>query len=292
MQIVALEAAHIDAVVALYQRSTRSVPHCRFALGQQVLTAALRRARPEHAPLLVAMEAGVPQGFAALGDHGKTIDGRRTAVVTALFVDQAGAGHLLLDAITAWARARGVQRLIAFPPTHFQCPLPGYNGGWDGLSDRVGLVAQLLARHGFTPFHRELHMECAGAWYPPDPASPQPGISVVRRIEARGQAVAAALSMGREVGTTVYSLMTRISDDQGAAQWGYIWNLEVVEAMRRQGIGCYLMNYALADLRARECRGCWLTTEATNWPAQALYLALGFAVVDSSTCFRKDLHGV
>jgi ribosomal protein S18 acetylase RimI-like enzyme len=160
------------------------------------------------------------------------------------------------------------------------------------LSDRVGLVAHLLARHGFTPFHRELHLEYTGAWYSPAPVTAPPGISLVRRIEARGQAIVAALGAEREVGTGEYSLLTRISDDPEAAQWGYIWNLEVAEGVRRQGIGRYLMSCALADLSVQGCRGCWLTTEATNWPAQALYLALGFAVVDGSTCFRRDLQGV
>jgi ribosomal protein S18 acetylase RimI-like enzyme len=83
----------------------------------------------------------------------------------------------------------------------------------------------------------------------------------------------------------------RVSDDPAAAQWGYIWGLDVVEPMRRRGIGRLLMHRALAHLSAQGCRGCWLTTDATNWPAQALYLTLGFEVVDASTCFGRTLPG-
>jgi ribosomal protein S18 acetylase RimI-like enzyme len=289
MHSVALDPSHIEAVVTLYQRAIRSVPHCRFVPSRQAFTTALQRTAAERGPLLVALDAGVPRGVAALNDRDETIEGRRTAEITALFVDEIDAGDLLLDAVATWAHAREVKRLLAFPATHFHCPFPGYNGGWDGLSDRVGLVAQVLTRHGFIPFHRELHMEYAGAWYPSGPLSAPQGIRVVQRTVAQGQVVAAAFDGEREVGECVYSPLTRISDGPGAEKWGFVWNLEVVEAERRRGIGRYLLSFALTELCAQQCRGVWLTTEAGNWPAQALYLALGFVVVDGSSCFHKDL---
>jgi ribosomal protein S18 acetylase RimI-like enzyme len=289
MHIVALEPAHIEAVVTLYQRAIRSVPHCRFVPSRQAFLTALQHAAAEPGPVLVAVDAGVPRGFAALSDRGETVEGRRTAEITALFVDEVDAGNLLFDAVATWAQARGIQRLFAFPATHFQCPFPGYNGGWDGLSDRVGLVAQLLARRGFIPFHRELHMEYAGAWYPSGPLWAPQGIRVIQRTATRGQVVAVAFDGEREVGECVYSPVTRISDAPGAEKWGFVWNLEVAKAERRRGIGRYLLSFALTELSTQECRGFWLTTGAGNWPAQAMYLALGFVVVDGSTCFHKDL---
>src|SRR4051794_31753855 len=219
MDIVALEPSHIEAVVTLYERAIRSVPHCRFVPSRQALISALQRAATEGGPLLVAVDGGVPRGVAALNDHAETVEGRRTTAITALFVDEAGAGNLLLDAVAIWAQAHGIKRLFAFPATHFHCPFPGYNGGWDGLFDRVGLVAQLLTRHGFMPFHRELHMEYAGAWHPSGPLSPPQGIRVAQRTAAQGEVVAAAFDREREVGECVYSPLTRISDGPGAEKW-------------------------------------------------------------------------
>jgi ribosomal protein S18 acetylase RimI-like enzyme len=289
MDIVALDPSHIEAVVTLYQRAIRSVPHCRFVPSRQACISALQSAAAERGPLFVAVDAGVPRGFAALNDHGETVEGWRTAEITALFIDDVVAGNPLLDAVTTWAHAREVQRLFAFPATHFHCPFPGYNGGWDGLSDRVRLVAQLLTRRGFTPFHRELHMEYAGARHASAPLSAPQGIRVVQRTAAQGQVVAAAFNAEREVGICEYSRVTRISDAPGAEKWGFVWNLEVAKAERRRGIGRYLLSFALTELSEQECCGVWLTTEAGNWPAQTMYLALGFVVVDGSTCFRKDL---
>jgi ribosomal protein S18 acetylase RimI-like enzyme len=152
-------------------------------------------------------------------------------------------------------------------------------------------VAQLLARNRFTPFHRELLLERSGAWSPATPEQEAPGVTVTTRIDARVGTAAVAHVADQEAGVCDYGLLERISDDPAAAQWGYIWGLDVVESMRRRGIGRLLMHRALAHLSAQGCRGCWLTTDATNWPAQALYLALGFEVVDASTCFRKELPG-
>jgi GNAT superfamily N-acetyltransferase len=289
MLIVPLEPAHIDAVTALYLRATNEAPHCRFTRNPRALTVALQHAARASGSFLVALEAGIPRGIVALAEQEEMDGGRRTAAVTALFVDHTAAGHLLVEAATTWARARGVQRLLAFPPTHFQCPFTGYNGGWDGLSDRAGLAGHLLACHGFTPFHRELHLEHTGTWWPSDPVPAPPGVSVSRRTDPHGQVVITALREEQDLGTCEYSLLTRISDDPAAAQWGYIWGLGVRAEVRRQGIGRHLMCYALNDLRAQGCHGCWLTTTATNWPAQALYLALRFNVVDGSTCLCKDL---
>ena len=45
---------------------------------------------------------------------------------------------------------------------------------------------------------------------------------------------------------------------------------------------------SLADMANDGDEGCWLTTGATNWGAQRLYLSLGFEVVDASTSFRHE----
>ena len=45
---------------------------------------------------------------------------------------------------------------------------------------------------------------------------------------------------------------------------------------------------ALGHLRRLGCDTCWLTTGADNWPAQPLYLALGFEIVDCSASYRKS----
>lgn len=94
---------------------------------------------------------------------------------------------------------------------------------------------------------------------------------------------------GREVAVCSYSALTLLTADPAAAQIGYIWWLHVDEAYRRRGIARQLMGNAIEALTERGCTDCWLTTTADNWPAQALYYELGFAVVDASVSFQKSL---
>src|SRR5689334_11000112 len=123
MQIVALQPEHLDTLDEIYRRATGQVPHCRFAPSRETIRDALLESAREHTRIFVATDAGVPQGFAALRDNGSTDDGPREAEVTALFVDDATAGQMLLDAVTARAHEVGVKRLVAFPPEHFHGPI-------------------------------------------------------------------------------------------------------------------------------------------------------------------------
>jgi ribosomal protein S18 acetylase RimI-like enzyme len=95
-----------------------------------------------------------------------------------------------------------------------------------------------------------------------------------------------ALNDEREVGECHYVTLAEMQDPI-AARTGYVWWLHVAPEGRRRGIGRYLMLRALDHLRRMGCDTCWLTTGADNWPAQPLYLALGFEVVDCSAGYRK-----
>lgn len=94
----------------------------------------------------------------------------------------------------------------------------------------------------------------------------------------------------KEAGNCEYSTLTELSDDPQAARCGYIWGLYVDPAFRRQGIARQLLTMAMDRLYRQGCTACWLTTASDNWEAQALYLALGFEIVDVSASFRRRLE--
>jgi ribosomal protein S18 acetylase RimI-like enzyme len=251
----------------------------------------LRASAParEETQILVAQAGGIPAGFAAFFDATVADDGIREAQVTALFISHAEAGHALMDACLA--RVQGVHRWLAFPAEHGRCPVPGYNAGWDGLSDHLSVAARVLAQSGFTPYYRELHMECAGTRFPL-PVTPAPsGMTIVERSKAPGRFALAAQVEDHEVGICIYGTLAHVTDHPAARQWGYVMGLHVNESQRRRGIARHLLTRALRHLSDQGCDGCWLTTGADNWSAQPLYLALGFEIVDASACFRTELSG-
>jgi GNAT superfamily N-acetyltransferase len=60
----------------------------------------------------------------------------------------------------------------------------------------------------------------------------------------------------------------------------------MAEAQRRQRLGRYVMTWTLRWLWEQGWQGCWLTMGSENFPAQPLYLSLGFEIVDTSSSWQ------
>lgn len=284
LQITQPQPMQIGALREIYLAATSAAPHCRFVPDLDRFGACLLGSYTTPRQIFVAEESGTPQGFAALGRlKNETADTENDAI-TALFFTHAAAGQALLEACESQARPGD---LLAFPDQHNQCPIAGYNGGWDGLPDRIPAVAQLLARSGYTPYHRELHLSCDLSRAVPIQAAALPGVKLESQAGEQPHSFALyAMSGGRKAGECHYITLASILGPS-AAHIGYIDWLHIEPDSRRRGIGRYLMVQALDDLRRRGCDTCWLTTGANNWPAQPLYLALGFEMVDCSASYRK-----
>ena len=276
---VAPRPRHVDELYHQYTRLTAGVPHC-LPIGEAFFGEQLVRQR--EATVLVAEDsAGAALGFAAYtavsDDQENTGD-----AVTALFFDNRSVGSALLQEC-----ARRSQHLtLAFPASHGMSPIRAYNAGWNGLSDRLAHVGHVLALAGFTPYYRELSMigDLDAIEHTPVDV---PGIDIQFFVEEDGSFRQQAIDGEQKSGVCSYYLLARYTDDPRATRIGYIDGLWVPERARRRGIGRALMLHALAHVRALGCTECWLTTGADNWPAQPLYLALGFAFVDCSASFKR-----
>jgi GNAT superfamily N-acetyltransferase len=289
MEIGDLRPDHIPALYALYTGATQRAGHCRLAPSEARFAQALLAPARANTVIFAAAEGGAARGFAALVPLKPADDGVRRATVSALFFADDAAGQRLLDACVRRAEQEGVEELHAFSATHFRSPVPGYNGGWNGLSDQLPAVARLLARNGFAPFYRELHLALDFARFPPASPASSPQVELVYgRTDWGGHRLVAQVE-GQEAGDCEYNTLADLSDHPDAARCGYVWGLYVAEGARRRGIGRYMMGHVLANLREMGCDACWLTTGAANWAAQPLYLSLGFEVVDASTSYKMRL---
>jgi GNAT superfamily N-acetyltransferase len=278
--IAELRDAHIPALFQLYQAQTERIPHC-LPLSEARFQADLRGYT--RGPILVAEgENGAALGFAALAPM-KDEQGNVTDAVTVLFFQEETAGRELLDACAARARPGP---LLAYPAEHEHCPIPAYNAGWNGLSDKLAPVARLLARSGFAPHYRELHLSYQLADDPQEPPTLN-GIEIQAGISSEGDFMQRAFIGEERIGMCFYNLVSARTDDPGAQRIGYVGWLWTDERQRRRGIGRALMLHALAHLRTLGCVSCWLTTGAANWPAQPLYFALGFEAVDCSASYQR-----
>jgi ribosomal protein S18 acetylase RimI-like enzyme len=289
MPIVPYQPAHLPSLYQGYRQLVAAIPHCRFIPSQAYVGQALAQAEQAGTRLLVAECRNEVCGVASFRPAAPAHDGVHEMEITSLFAPEEATTAALLEACLA--QAEGARRLVAFPPEHLHCPLPSYNAGWDELSDKLPWVARALARHGFAPVHRELHLECAAPHFPYSPAEMPPapdGITMVEGSEGGYMAVR-AMAGDQEAGICLFTLLSAHSDHPEAHEWGYVDWLHVAESQRRRGLGRYLMTWALGRLRERGCQGCWLTPGANNWPAQPLYLGLGFEIRDTSSSWVKLL---
>jgi ribosomal protein S18 acetylase RimI-like enzyme len=275
--IAELRPEQISALYQLYRRQTDGLAHC-LAPSPERFAADL--ARPEAGQILVAEMGGQVRGFAAWRPVTDD-DDREINAVTALFFDEEAAGAALLEACRS---AAGPGPLHAFPQTSGNAPVQGYNAGWDGLSDRLAPQARLLARHGFAPRYRELLLAC-DLEAPFDSPDALHNLRLEAAIGSGGNYLQRAWAGEERIGLCIYNTVQGASDDPRAARVGAVYWVWSDDAHRRRGIGRALMLRALAHMRSIGCELCWLGTGADNWPAQALYLALGFAVVDSTASF-------
>jgi ribosomal protein S18 acetylase RimI-like enzyme len=283
LEIVSPRPDHANELLALYRVAVADAPHCRFLPNTEQLAAALMLP-PDHMPIwLIAEHERVAVGCAALADLPADDEAPERDAITALVFADPAVGAVLLAACEA--RAMPVW-LDAFPNTHGRCPLPGFNGGWDGLPDCMTSVARLLARAGYAPFFRELHL--AGSLEPATtlPHHPPDGFTIVLERSTRANFVQRAYAGEHEAGVCYYNTVAALTKTD-ASRVGYISGLAVGVEWRRRGLARTLLARSFEHLHAMGCDEVWLTTTSDNWPAQALYLAAGLAIVGSSASYRK-----
>jgi ribosomal protein S18 acetylase RimI-like enzyme len=289
MRISQLLPEHLPTLHGLYLALVAQVPHCLFKPGLPFFTNTLQRAQEQGMRLFVAEEQNMVQGFAALSRILPDTTGMPRHAITSLFCLEEGVGRALLQVCEAESRTSDAGALLVFPNTRHYSPIPGYNGGWDGLSDRVHATGRLLARNGFYPIHRELHLTCDLPRFPVESLHPDVTVSLSESIDDQGRRTLRVWRGNLAVGVCAYGTLQRLSDDPETREWGYIWGLGIDEQHQGYGLARYLLTTALNRLRADGCQGCWTTVTSGNWASLGLVLSHGFEIVDGSTSFSKTL---
>ncbi len=296
LRITALQADHIATLYSMYCVQTDGLPHNLVPSLERFQIALLGYAQDS---ILVAEKQGIAQGFAALA-HVKDDRGVEADAIVALFTSAPAAGSMLIEEYIA-RTAPGP--LFAFPMTHGQCPVPGYNAAWDGLSAQLPDIADLLIRHGFEPYYREWQMACELDASTPatqqsggsnqgsitvlnDQPSEVAGVIIRAGVSEEGEFIQRAWVAEELIGMCYYSTLTAITDNPRAGQIGYIQWLWVDSRHRRRGIARELLLRAIIHLKSIGCNVCWLGTGAENWAAQPLYQSFGFTMVDTATSFQ------
>jgi ribosomal protein S18 acetylase RimI-like enzyme len=283
-----------EAVLALYNAATASVPHSLPAsLPEMAAWLDSRSDRLDLEHLYVALRPGEVVGMVRYGRGGPdarpetwfTVEPGDGVLATLLVrPGDVEAADALLNHAESALDASACSRIWAFED---ELGPPFYNGGFGQISSTMATPLEALTRHGWSAHAGELHLTLDRLGQTAPSRAPRSVRVTTRRLESREWAVEASSPDGALAGQCVWAPMSLRNQHPDARRVGYVWWLGVEEPLRGRGLGRHLMACAFRQMRDNGISSVRLTTGAANYVAQSLYLSLGFRFVDYSLILHK-----
>jgi GNAT superfamily N-acetyltransferase len=250
----------------------------------------------ENECLIVGLEGTVPQAFAQIGDlksfstYAMESSPEGGGLIR-MFVAQPQYLRVAQDVLSqaeGTLRARGHERLYAFDETsyHFyRYTTPFLTDYWPHIGALFGLNGYKIIHKGIS-FHwpdyelAEPHHDDSGIsirLFPQDGNGTRPNLTV----EAlRGDEVICRILM---------TSLEHFSCSPASNDVCYVDGFGTVDHERRKGIGRYVMEVALYEMRKLDYKHAVLDADSDNYPAQLMYLSMGFQKLSNTYRLRKDM---
>jgi ribosomal protein S18 acetylase RimI-like enzyme len=277
-------------VAKAYNALIRPVPHC-YPMDTETFHAAVAAActggssydlvHDERA--FVALYGADVIGFAhtAVG-YRRPDEPQETGIIRFLWyrAGERAAGKEILSCAEQTLRAQGMTDVVAFPQIH-RYPYHYLSSAY--LSDRLGHVAALLGMAGYQRTAGEVYFDWRDlSLVEPTPAQVEAEITLEWKP---GAGRLPGLTVHAHQGETEVGVCMNVScaeynvlgEDQ---DWAFTKWLGVVEELRGQGLGKYLLQLALRELQQAGYRHAAISTALTNYRAALFYSNLGYRVVD------------
>ncbi|NPV45824.1 MAG: GNAT family N-acetyltransferase [Armatimonadetes bacterium] len=296
VRVIGYERAHAAALAATYNDLVAGLPYCypvtatdfAAALGEG---AAHQRLRANTG--LVALEGDAVVGWAqAAVELPERPAERERGILRALWYARGhrAAGQALLEAAQDHLRDQGVTAVMAF---HQDYRHPFYHMGHAYLSDRLEHIHALLGMNGYQRCAGEVYLEWPNfAPGPPGPP-PLPVDLVTEWTPGRGRLpglTLRALQEGRQLGLCINQSCGEYSPAE-AAQDGCLTKWLGVEAEAQgRGLGRWLLQTALCELRGAGYRRAVISTSWTNHRACLFYSNCGYRAVDWTYALSRELQ--
>ena len=287
-------------VAQAYNDLIRPVPHCHPVDAETVQTAlaaactggsSYDAVRDERA--FVALEGGAVLGFChtAVG-HRRQESPAEMGLLRFLGVraGQRAAGQALLEQAEGVLRGQGMTDVVAFPQKH---RYPFYHLPSAYLSDRLGHVAALLGLHGYQRTAGEVYLD----WRDLPVLEPRPAqVEAEIRLEWKPGAgrlpglTVHAHQGGQELGVCRCLSCAEYNAAGEDPEWAFTKWLGVEEEVQGLGLGRYLLQRALLELRSIGYRHAAISTALDNHRAALFYSNVGYQVVDWTYEYGRSLR--
>jgi GNAT superfamily N-acetyltransferase len=289
-----------EPLTQFYNRITASVPKC-YPVKAEEFAAAIRgvttgKADKKEGGLdsetaFVAMTNSTVQAFIHVG-IGQIGDNREEDIgVIRFFAYERGArriGQAMLEKAEAHLKGFNISQIFAFPQ---DCRYRFYHFDHAYLSDALDQVQGLL---GFNGYHRssgEVFLDWEDYSVTPVPSSLPVTLSVEWK-DGRGQlpnCTVLAHQNGEQVGICESICGGEFSSHTDAQTWLHTVWLGIEDDFQGQGLGRYLLQYALQEMHKVGYRHAAISTAWDNHRAFLFYSNCGYRTVDWTYEFVKDL---
>jgi len=283
-----------------YNRMTINVPKC-YPVTEEELATAIRgvttgKADKKEGGLdsetaFVAMTNSTVQAFIHVG-IGQIGDNREEDIgVIRFFAYERGArriGQAMLEKAEAHLKGCNISQIFAFPQ---DCRYRFYHFDHAYLSDALDQVQGLL---GFNGYHRssgEVFLDWEDYSVTPVPSSLPVTLSVEWK-DGRGQlpnCTVLAHQNGEQVGICESLCGGEFSSHVDAQAWLHTVWLGIEDDFQGQGLGRYLLQYALQEMHKVGYRHAAISTAWDNHRAFLFYSNCGYRTVDWTYEFVKNL---
>ena len=285
-------------VTQFYNRMTANVPKC-YPVKEEEFAAAIRGVTTgksdkkegglDSENAFVAMVNGAVQAFIHVGIG--QIDREEDIGVIRFFGYERGARHVgqaVLEKTEAHLKTFNVSRIFAFPQ---DCRYRFYHFEHAYLSDALDQVQGLL---GFNGYHRsagEVFLDWEDYSVTPVPSRLPVTLSVEWQ-DGRGQfpnCTVLAHQNGEQVGICESICGGEFSSHTDAQVWLHTVWLGIEDGFQGQGLGRYLLQYALQEMKKIGYRHAAISTAWDNYRAFLFYSNCGYRTVDWTYEFVKNL---
>ncbi|RKU35196.1 hypothetical protein C6496_18075 [Candidatus Poribacteria bacterium] len=288
------------SVTQFYNHIITNVPHCypvpeeEFAIATSRVTTdetAKKEDGLDSETAFVAIVNGVIQAFIHAGISPAGEHREENLGVIRFFGYARGAraiGQAVLEKAEAYLKTFKVSQISAFPQ---DCRYRFYHFEHAYLSDALDQVQGILGFNGYHRSEGEVFLDWENYTVTPVPSSLPVTLSV-KWEEGRGKhpnCTVLAHQDGEQVGICESICGGEFSSHPDAQDWFHTVWLGVEDNFQGQGLGRYLLQYALQEMKKVGYRHAAISTAWDNHRAFLFYSNCGYRTVDWTYEFVKDL---
>ena len=237
------------------------------------------------------MADDIPQAFIHVGISPAGEHRKENLGVIRFFSYERGArriGQAVLEKAEDYLKTFNVSQISAFPQ---ECRYSFYHFDHAYLSDALDQVQGLLGFNGYHRCEGEVFLDWEDYSVTPVPSSLPVTLSVDWK-DGRGQlpnCTVLAHQNGEQVGICVSLCGGEFSSHADAQVWLHTTWLGIEDDFQGQGLGRYLLQYALQEMKKIGYRHAAISTAWDNHRAFLFYSNCGYWTVDWTYGFVKDL---